>query len=515
MNTVIKGTSYVMAHTPHMVILNGVTQTTERIVNPESEYLKKLPEHLRSYEDILAYYPNQVYIGNHTDDDLAAIEFPYYDKKCDISDRYGKFGELMPEHEFYLLMKIADDFDLVHLEKDFVAEYKDQFAKDPVVTEFMLKRLGEGDDHEKIVKLVEEEHAEKLIQGDKVVGCVKRAHDIDVNLSAHIMLENIVNKASAVLALAHGLKNIDINPDDIEYVIECGEEACGDQNQRGGGNFAKSIAEIVELHNATGSDTRSFCAAPSHAMVEAAALVKAGVYKNVAVVAGGCTAKLGMNGKDHVAKGLPILEDMIAGFCVIVGENDGVNPEIDLRYIGRHTVGTGSAPQKVISSLVADPLERAGLTALDVDKFSPEMQNPDITQPAGAGNVPEANYKMIGALSVMKKWMEKKELLNFVKQHGLVGYAPTQGHIPSGVPYVGFARENILDGSMQRVMIIGKGSLFLGRMTNLFDGISFMITPNSAKQEEENAVSKDTVRQLIAESLREFAQSLTDEETKA
>ena len=31
----------------------------------------------------------------------------------------------------------------------------------------------------------------------------------------------------------------------------------------------------------------------------------------------------------------------------------------------------------------------------DIDKFSPEMQNPDITKPAGAGDVPEANYKMM------------------------------------------------------------------------------------------------------------------------
>ena len=40
MNSVIKGTGYVLVHTPDMVLHNGTTQTTERIVNPESEYLK-------------------------------------------------------------------------------------------------------------------------------------------------------------------------------------------------------------------------------------------------------------------------------------------------------------------------------------------------------------------------------------------------------------------------------------------------------------------------------------------
>ncbi len=42
MNSVIKGASYVLAHTPDMVLYNGTTQTTERIVNPDSEYLKEV-----------------------------------------------------------------------------------------------------------------------------------------------------------------------------------------------------------------------------------------------------------------------------------------------------------------------------------------------------------------------------------------------------------------------------------------------------------------------------------------
>lgn len=514
MKSVVKGTAYVLIHTPDMVMNNGTTQTTERVVNPDSEYLKEAPSHLRSYEEVLAYYPNQTYIGNVTDEELAAVEFPWYDKKVPDAKRYSRWGEIMPQEEFYLLMQIVDDFDLVKLDKDFVAETRGKLAEDSIFSEGMLSRLKEGIDHGEIESLVRDEHSEELLIGDRLVGCVKRAHDVDVNLSAHTMLENLVAKASGVLALAHGVAHTDIEPEDIDYVIDCCEEACGDMNQRGGGNFAKSMAEIVGLSRATGSDTRGFCAAPAHSLVEAAALVKAGVYKNVAVVAGGCTAKLGMNGKDHVKKGLPILEDMIGGFCVIISEDDGVNPYIDLEHIGRHTVGTGSAPQSVISALVTEPLEKAGLTILDVDKYSPEMQNPDITKPAGAGNVPEANFKMIGALAVKKGWLDRKELQSFITQHGLMGYAPTQGHIPSGVPYLGFARENILAGEMKRVMIIGKGSLFLGRLTNLFDGVSFMVTANPGK-EESTGVSQDTIRKLIAESLRDFAASLQTEEVKA
>ena len=118
----------------------------------------------------------------------------------------------------------------------------------------------------------------------------------------------------------------------------------------------------------------------------------------------------------------------------------------------------------------------------DIDKYSPEMQNPDITKPAGAGDVPLANYKMIAALAVKR------------------------------VPYVGVAREDILAGKIKNAMIIGKGSLFLGRMTNLFDGVSFVIHGNTKAQEEAAAgVSEDEVKGLIAKAMKEFAATLIAE----
>lgn len=321
------------------------------------------------------------------------------------------------------------------------------------------------------------------------------------------MHENMMSKATSVLALLYAVRNTGIDAGDIEYVIDCAEEACGDMNQRGGGNFAKAAAEVAGLMNATGSDSRGFCAGPSHALIEAAALVKSGAYKCVAVTAGGCTAKLGMNGKDHVKKGLPILEDCLAGFCVIIAENDGVSPEINLDILGRHTVGTGSAPQNVIGSLVADPLARVGLKITDIDKYSPEMQNPDITKPAGAGDVPLANYKMIAALAVKKGDLEKKDMPGFAAKHGLTGWAPTQGHIPSGVPYIGFAVEDIKAGKIKNAMIVGKGSLFLGRMTNLFDGVSFVIQANTGA-EDNSGVSEEEVKGLIAKAMKDFAETL-------
>jgi len=510
-NSVLKAASYILVHVPDMVIHNGSTQTTERIVNPESEYLVELPKHIRSYEDAVAYPPNQTYIGNLPIDDLAAMGQPWSDKKFDGADRFGKFGEIMPEDEFILLMQICDTFDLVKLEKSFVDAVKPKLAAHPLVTESMMELVKEGVDEADIKHFVEDEHAEALRTGGKIVGYVKRAHDVDVNLSAHVIFENLVSKASEVLALIHIVKNAGISPEDVDYVIDCCEEACGDVNQRGGGNFAKASAEIAGFVNATGSDTRGFCAGPAHALVEAAALVKSGAYKNVVVAAGGCTAKLGMNGKDHVKKDLPILEDVLGGVAVLVTQNDGESPEFNLDYIGRHKVGTGSSPQAVITSLVTDPLDAAGLKITDIDKFSPEMQNPDVTKPAGAGDVPEANYKMIAALGVKRGDIERAGIPEFVKNHGMVGFAPTQGHIPSGIPYLGFAREDIMSGKINRAMIIGKGSLFLGRMTNLFDGVSFIVQANSGA-EEEAGVSEAKVKSLIGEAMKGFAAALLADE---
>ena len=511
MNSIIKGTGYALAHTPSMIIHNGSTAVTEKIVNPDSEFLKGVPSHLRSFQDVVDYWPNQVYIGNATPAQFKEVEFPYFDKKMPGADRYGKFGEIMPEAEFLLLVQASDVFEVVMLEKGFVAAHKAELAADPVITEDIMARVHEGFEISEIEQFVNNDGAEGLYYGETLVGCVKRAHDIDVNLSAEVMHENLVNKASSVLAVLHSLKSTGVAKEDVEYVIDCSEEACGDVNQRGGGNFAKAVAEIAGLVNATGSDARGFCAGPAHALIEAAALVKSGAYKTVAVIGGGCVPKLGMNGKDHVKKDVPLLEDCIASFCILIAENDGVSPEINLDIIGRHTVGTGSAPQNVIGSLVADPLEKVGLKITDIDKFATEMQNPDITKPAGAGDVPEANYKMIAALAVKKGQIERTEIPAFIEKHGLVGFAPTQGHIPSGAPYIGFAREDILSGNIKKAMIVGKGSLFLGRMTNLFDGVSFVIQANTSADSKESGVSEEEVKGLIAKAMKEFAASLVTE----
>jgi len=504
---VIKGAAYCLFHGPDLVMVSGTTYRTERIQNPNSDYIKAVPSRLRKFQDVVGYLPNQVYIGNIWPEDMPKYTRPWYENLIPDAKPQGPFGELVPQNLLYGVLKLADSFDLVVLEKDFQERIKPEMVATGLFQEQDFAKWKEGASLEAIQKEIETAHAEPLNLDGQLVGCVRRAHELDPALQAEVMLENLLAKATAVWTVRRFLKNTGFDPKEIEYIIETTEEACGDMNQRGGGNFAKSIGELCGLVNATGSDIRSFCAGPAHGMMAAAALVQTGVFKNVLVVGGGSGPKLGMNSRDHVKKGMPILEDMLGTFAIVIGENDGVNPVIRTEFIGRHKIGTGATPQAVMEALVAEPLARAGLKFGDVDRYAPELQNPEITEPAGAGNVPLANHKMIAALAVMKGQVPKAEMEAFVQAHGVPGYAPTQGHIPSGVPFVGYAREGILNGKYKRVMIIGKGSLFLGRLTNLFDGISFIIEPN-IKETKPEGIDEEAIRSLVANTLRKVAEEL-------
>ena len=507
---VIKGAAYALFHAPNMLVDHGTTQVQERMKNPDSEYLKKIFAHTRSFADCVIYPPNQAYIGGITPRELEVMPKPWYQNNMTGASRFAKFGEIMPEEELYGAMKLVDSFDLVLLEPSFAAKVSEKLSVHPAFQGVDLSKLQKTSDHATIMKLVADHVAEPLRLGDEVVGCVRQAHDTDNSLTAHIIYENITAMATAVVTVRNLLLKTGLDPKEVDYVIECSEEACGDMNQRGGGNFAKAIGEVVGFVNATGSDTRGFCAAPAHAMITAAALVQAGIYKNVVVVAGGATAKLGMNGKDHMNKQLPILEDMLGGFTIWVAANDGINPIIRTDAIGRHTIGSGSSPQAVIQALVTDPLDRVKLKITDVDQYGVEMQNPEITVPAGAGNVPEANYKMIAALGVKRGDLERADIPQFVAKHGMPGFAPTQGHIPSGMPVIGYVREQMLQGEIMRAMVIGKGSLFLARMTNLFDGVSFVIEKNPGKvAKTAGGVDEQEVRGIIATAMRAVVESLT------
>ena len=306
---------------------------------------------------------------------------------------------------------------------------------------------------------------------------MQSGHEEDANLVPDILLENLSARASGMMALRHLISKLG-GADEIDYLLGCGEEAVGDRYNRGGGNMAKAIGELAGCSKATGSDVKAFCCAPVHAMVLAASLIPSKVFNNVVVVAGGSFAKLGMKFQGHLRNDMPILEDVLAGIAIWIGQDDGKSPVIRLDSIGKQEISSGSAQQAIMEKLVVGPLDRLGLKITEVDKYATEMQNPELTEPQGSGNVPRTNYRIIGSFAVIRHEIERDALDRFVKTHGMLGFSPTQGHIASAVPVLGHSVRKMMKGEMENTMFLAKGSLFLGRMTQLSDGISFLLERN-------------------------------------
>jgi len=218
---------------------------------------------------------------------------------------------------------------------------------------------------------------------------------------------------------------------------------------------------------------KSFCAAPVHALVVAAALIEAGIEERVVVVAGGSMGKLGMKFEGALSKGFPVIEDVLAGMAVLLEPADGsIGPIVRTDAVGRMPVDAGAAPQAQLEALVGSPLDAIGIGIGDVDTYATEIHNPEITEPQGGGDVADRNYKMLAGLGVVRGELERGDIAGFSRAHGMPGFSPTQGHIASAVPWIPHALTAMRAGELQRTMLIAKGSLFLGRLTRLWDGVS-------------------------------------------
>jgi betaine reductase len=433
MSAAVHACSLVLAHAPDLV-RHGSKPTREQAAD-------RIAPKLRSFEDALGYPPHQVFLGNLRPEALWQIERPWWRHPADPR-REGRFGVFIDEEELYRRMEVADQFQLLKLDG---------------------REASDG--------------ALPLYRDGDRAGVMMRAHDLDESLSAPVLLENLACKATGALALEDLLRRTRFPADELQYAIGCGEEAVGDRYQRGGGNLGKAIAEEAGCANASGSDVKAFCAAPIHALVVAASLVSAGVYDHVAVVAGGSLAKLGMKFAGALRHDVPLLEDVLAGLAILVGPPGQGAPTIRLDAVGRHKVGSGSAQQAVLEDLVVEPLERAGRKMTDVDRIATELHDPEITEPAGAGNVPRRNYKLMGALAVKRGELPREKLDDFEREHGLPGFSPTQGHVASAVPWLPHGLAALRAGEIGSTMLVAKGSLFLGRMTELADGMSVLLEP--------------------------------------
>lgn len=410
---------------------------------------------LRSYRQAVAYPPNQTFIGNLRPEKLRDEPRPWYTKQMEdnVVTRLckGPFGEIMEQESFYALLQQAD-----------------------VLQPALFRRTEENAGSDGLPMLV----------GNRQIGVFhgdERAEGRDdENLAAHHLLENLCSKASGTMAVKQLLLQADVDPLHIDFVISCGEEACGDRYQRGGGGMAKAVAEMCGCSNASGLDIKNFCAAPASALIVAASLIKAGVHKQVVVVGGGSLAKLGMKFQGFLEKKIPILDDCLASMAFLVTSDDGKSPVIrlDASGTGKVPVGASTSDEAVFRHYLLAPLKALGLQITDIDRFAVELQNPEIMEHAGSGDVARKNYRKIAAMAVMDGQLPKEEMAAWIDKVGMEGYAPTQGHIPSAVPYLGHAIEAIMQGEMHRVMFLARASLFLNRLTSLLDGVSFVLERN-------------------------------------
>lgn len=470
-SAVVAGATAVLIHVPSFV-RHGSKPARELAVQPH--LLPGIFNHLRNFSQAVRYQPNQAFIGAIHPRTMG--ERPWTVRLLEKAERFAPFGEVMPEPEFLGLLALADEFNLLRLAPEASERASVALADHPLARFFNRTHLAlaVGNPAEEVTSGA----LPLFVDKDRLVGSLRPAHDEDENLSATVLMENLACKASGALALAHLLNRHQVEPAAIDYVIGCAEDAVGDRYQRGGGNLGKAIAAMLNCPEASGADVKNFCAAPIPAIVIAASLVSAGVFKRVAVVGGGSLPKLGMKFQGHLKHGMPILEDMLGAIAMLITADDGYSPLIRLDAVGRHPVRSGSSAQAIMEALVCEPLDGLGLQITDVDEFATEMHNPELTEPQGSGNVPERNYRMIAALAVRRGLFGREGIDAFLKERGMPGFAPTQGHVASAFCYAAHAHQALTIGNVQRVMLLAKGSLFLGFMSQQSDGMSVVLERN-------------------------------------
>jgi betaine reductase len=473
---VIRGVRFFLAHAPGLVRHGS---KPSRDIARGAGVQDAIRAALRPWERARDYAPNQVLIGARHPDSLWDLPRPWWQTSAP-GDRRGPHGEIAPEEELYGLLKIGDQFDLVQLEAGFVDQAREALAGHPLVSKSDLDALGAGIPgaaiEERLAGAVPAAPLE--LRSGRRIGCIAAGHETDQTLAPDVLLENLAAKMTAAMALRALLAGEGIDPGSVDYVIGSGEEAVGDRYQRGGGNLAKAVAEQAGCLGATGVDVKGFCCGPIHALAIAGGLVAAGVFSRVAVVGGCALAKLGMKYQGHLRHHEPVLEDTLVGMALLVEGDDGRSPRLRLDAIGRHRVAAGSSQKAIFESLVRDPLRALGWGFRDVDKYATELHNPELTEPSGSGDVPQLNYKVIAGLAALAREIAPAEVPAFVRTHGLPGFSPTQGHIASAVPFLGHALDGLRAGSYRRALFLAKGSLFLGRMTQMADGISMIVERN-------------------------------------
>lgn len=455
----IVAATQILAHVPGLVALGSKPR---REIDRDPQVLESIRSACREFNAAASYLPNQIFIGAARPKPLLCPERPWWTKPA-VARTEGRFGMIFSQAEFLAALQRADCAGLVRVEPA-ACPFDHESPQGSLIGSLAVQRDGNA-------PVVD---AEVLKDDAQTIARVAWGYPGDEALSPTVIFENLATKATGTLALACLLRAHNVDPETLDLVISCSEEAVGDRYQRGGGNLAKAIAEAVGAKRASGFDVKNFCAAPIPALVVASSLIEAGVAKAVCVVAGGSVPKLGMKFQGHLRHGMPILEDCLGGTATLISAT-GEGPVIRHDGVGWHSVGAGSSNLAITHQLVADPLRKLGLKMTDVDLYATEMHNPELTVPQGSGDVPERNYRMIAALARQLGYLDREGADRFLERRAVAGFAPTQGHIASAICLLPYALEGLNQGSIRRALLMAKGSLFLGRMSLMSDGMSVVL----------------------------------------
>ncbi|MFN0091258.1 MAG: glycine/sarcosine/betaine reductase complex component C subunit beta [Acidimicrobiales bacterium] len=479
---VVAASAFCLAHVPDLVQFGS---KPSRLSASDPAFRSRLTEALRSDDEAVRYPPNQACIGNRTPDQLAAQPRPWHAQLQAGASRTGPFGEVFDEAAFLAVLERADPLTppVVALNPAGRRALDERVERHPLLRSWFPAPgrpavLADGAEPSRDELAVTSQGA--------FIGVIRRDERAegadDPNLSASVLLENLAAKASGALALRWLCDRHGIDPERVDFVISCGEEAVGDRYQRGGGGMAKAMAELAGCGRASGMDVKNFCAGPLDALVTAAALVRAGLHRIVMVVGGGSLAKLGMKSEAMVNAGVPVLEDTLASIAVAVTADDGQSPTLLLEpgSVGLAPVGASASDSAIHRCLLVEPLAALGLRLTDVDRYAGELHNAEIMAYAGSGDVAAKTYRSIGAMAVLAGHVPRADLEPFIARIAWPGFAPTQGHIPSGVAALGWATQELRSGAARRALLMAKASIFLGRMTELYDGRSIVVESNPA-----------------------------------
>ncbi len=201
----IRGISCVIAHTPGLLQF-GSKPTRELAKN--GPLIANIRGHLRSFNDAVAYGPNQVFIGNHAPEWLWDVPEPWWRHGDEGARDRGPAGRIVGEDAFWGLLSLADDFGLVDIASERLARSRDLLKGSGLWSDAELERVTKT-----ASKTSSAEGRITLHAADGAeVGHVANGYPGDSSQTADILLENLACKATGALALKELLAQLKLDP---------------------------------------------------------------------------------------------------------------------------------------------------------------------------------------------------------------------------------------------------------------------------------------------------------------